>query len=117
MNPDQLYFFSVVFAVTVAIFSGLFAQRQLISHRTGRLIATGVAALTALPLSLAIELPSALAITTGVTLTTYYIFWSAEQAEKQEQLYNGKTGDNFSQERDEASSDKWRIFAWFFRIC
>ena len=106
MNSAQLYFISVVFAVAAAIFAGLFTQRNLIAHRTGRLIATGVAALTALPLILAIELPSALAITTGVTLTTYYIFWSAEQAEKQEQLYNEKTGDNFSQEREEASSDK-----------
>ena len=86
MNSAQLYFISVVFAVAAAIFAGLFTQRNLIAHRTGRLIATGVAALTALPLILAIELPSALAITTGVTLTTYYIFWSAEQAEKQEQL-------------------------------
>ena len=106
MNSAQLYFISVVFAVAAAIFAGLFTQRNLIAHRTGRLIATGVAALTALPLILAIELPSALAITTGVTLTTYYIFWSAEQAEKQEQLYNEKPGDNFSQEREEASSDK-----------
>ena len=106
MNSAQLYFISVVFAIAAAIFAGLFTQRNLIAHRTGRLIATGVAALTALPLILAIELPSALAITTGVTLTTYYIFWSAEQAEKQEQLYNEKTGDNFSQEREEASSDK-----------
>ena len=106
MNSAQLYFISVVFAVAAAIFAGLFTQRNLIAHRTGRWIATGAAALTALPLSLAVELPIAFAITTGVTLTTYYIFWSAEQAEKQEQLYNGKTGDNFSQEREEASSDK-----------
>ena len=106
MNSAQLYFISVVFAIAAAIFAGLFTQRNLIAYRTGRWIATGAAALTAIPLSLAIELPSALAITTGVTLTTYYIFWSAEQAEKQEQLYNGKTGDNFSQEREEVSSDK-----------
>ena len=106
MNSAQLYFISVVFAIAAAIFAGLFTQRNLIAYRTGRWIATGAAALTAIPLSLAIELPSALAITTGVTLTTYYIFWSAEQAEKQEQLYNEKPGDNFSQEREEASSDK-----------
>ena len=85
MQPAHLYFISVAFAVAVAIFAGILTQRKLIAHRTGRWIATGTAALTAIPYSQAVELPVDLAITAGVTVTTYYIFWGAEQAEKQEQ--------------------------------